>query len=234
MSSARLLNEGEARALCQRETGRVFKRGELVHYSHEQLLDVKGEFDDSFMIYGTLVVNSFDLINGWIEFQYRGITTFKMAPLANLSPTQNSNIFNYLMIDSIPTLDQCKCTFYGYRFERERGYVDQEKNLTPGAGWTNAGTSYTHVSGTTEQIYLGAWTVSSKLRVTITFTGITAGNVRLQMDNSGTFATITSDGTYVVEVTTNGSDGALFIVPSNTFNGTYDNATFKVEKLTYI
>ena len=68
MSSARLINEGEARALCQRETGHVFKRGELVHYSHDQLLSVKGTFDDSFIIYGTLVVNSFQSIRSG---QYR-------------------------------------------------------------------------------------------------------------------------------------------------------------------
>lgn len=234
MSSARLINEGEARALCQRETGNVFKRGELVHYSHDQLLSVKGTFDDSFIIYGTLVVNSFDPVNGWIETQCSGITTLLISPITSLSPTQNSNIFNNLLIDSIATIDSCRVTFYGYRFEREQGYVEQVANLTPGAGWTNTGTTYTHVSGTTEQIYLGAWTVSSTLRVTITFTGITAGNVRLQMDSSGTFGTITSDGTYTFIVETTGMDGALFITPSNTFNGTYDNATFKVEKLTYI
>ena len=166
--------------------------------------------------------------------QCAGITTIQVATPISLNNVNNGNIFNNVLIDSVPTIDSCTITFYGYRFNRETRYVEQVANLTPGAGWTNAGTSYTHVSGTQEQIYLGAWTVSSTLRVTITFTGITTGNVRLQMDSSGTFATITANGTYTFEVTTNGSDGALFIVPSNTFDGTYDNATFKVEKLTFI
>ena len=64
------------------------------------------------------------------------------------------------MINSIPTLDQFQCHFMVIDLNA-KGDVDRSKS-NPGAGWTNAGTSYTHVNGTTEQIYLGTWTVSNQ------------------------------------------------------------------------
>ena len=139
------------------------------------------------------------------------------------------------MIDSIPTLDQCKCTFYGYRFERERGYVDQEKNLTPGAGWSLASGTYSHTSGTTELSVSGAFLSGTpQLRLTITFTGITAGSVVLSLDNSGNFATITEDGTYTYEITPDGLDSAIYLTPTNTFNGSFAASSLIIEKYDYI
>lgn len=234
MSGGRIINEAEARRLVETETGISFQRGALVHYCHDELVAAGSIIGQYFVLFGTLCINGYDPTNCFIEFQGANKTTLSIAPALNLSPVNNGNLHHNIIVDAISTLSDCHTTFWGYLFERQKRWIAQSPIITPGAGWTNAGTSYTHVSGTTEQIYLGAWTVSSTLRVTITFSGITTGNVRLQMDNSGTFATITANGTYTFEVTTNGSDGALFIVPSNTFNGTYDNATFIVEKLDYI
>jgi len=193
--------------------------------------------DPSVFYYGDLVIHGMEPFMGFVSVQNEGsLAGDKDTLYTNNSSgsTTPQNIFRNVLWNQVANWSDVHGHFYGIKLNRAQGWVEQVASLTPGAGWTNAGTTYTHVSGTTEQIYLGAWTVSSTLRVTITFTAITTGSVALQMDNSGTFATITANGTYTFEVTTNGSDGALFIVPSNTFNGTYDNATFKVEKLTYI
>ena len=191
----------------------------------------------NYWYFGDFVIAGYDQFLSSASIQNTGTLAGYVDTLNINAPgglSTNKNVFRGVLWNQVASWQNITGHFYGYKLNRARGWVEQVANLTPGAGWTNAGTSYTHVSGTTEQIYLGAWTVSSTLRVTITFSGITTGNVRLQMDNSGTFATITANGTYTFEVTTNGSDGALFIVPSNTFNGTYDNATFIVEKLDYI
>lgn len=224
--------------IIQRENGITIESWEVCYLLNDELAALAGApLDRGVFYYGDVVIQGIDPFLGFVSFQNSAALAGDVNTLYtnNLSgSTTPQNIFRNVPWNQVANWSDVHGHFYGIKFNRARGWVEQVANLTPGAGWTNAGTSYTHVSGTTEQIYLGAWTVSSTLRVTITFSGITTGNVRLQMDNSGTFATITANGTYTFEVTTNGSDGALFIVPSNTFNGTYDNATFIVEKLDYI
>ena len=224
--------------IIQRENGITIESWEVCYLLNDELAALAvAPLDRGVFYYGDVVIQGIDPFLGFVSFQNSAALAGDVNTLYtnNLSgSTTPQNIFRNVLWNQVANWSDVHGHFYGIKFNRARGWVEQVANLTPGAGWTNAGTSYTHVSGTTEQIYLGAWTVSSTLRVTITFSGITTGNVRLQMDNSGTFATITANGTYTFEVTTNGSDGALFIVPSNTFNGTYDNATFIVEKLDYI
>lgn len=224
--------------LIQRENGITIESWEVCYLLNDELAAMaSAPLDRGVFYYGDVVIQGIDTFFGFVSFQNSAALAGDVNTLYtnNISgSTTPQNIFRNVLWNQVANWSDVHGHFYGIKFNRARGWVEQVANLTPGAGWTNAGTSYTHVSGTTEQIYLGAWTVSSTLRVTITFSGITTGNVRLQMDNSGTFATITANGTYTFEVTTNGSDGALFIVPSNTFNGTYDNATFIVEKLDYI
>lgn len=224
--------------IIQRENGITIESWEVCYLLNDELAALAGApLDRGVFYYGDVVIQGIDPFLGFVSFQNSAALAGDVNTLYtnNISgSTTPQNIFRNVLWNQVANWSDVHGHFYGIKFNRARGWVEQVANLTPGAGWTNAGTSYTHVSGTTEQIYLGAWTVSSTLRVTITFSGITTGNVRLQMDNSGTFATITANGTYTFEVTINGSDGALFIVPSNTFNGTYDNATFIVEKLDYI
>ena len=224
--------------IIQRENGITIESWEVCYLLNDELAALAGApLDRGVFYYGDVVLQGMEPFKGFVSLQNAGTlsgdndTLYTNNSIESITP---KNIFRNVLWNSVANWLDVHGHFYGIKFNRARGWVEQVANLTPGAGWTNAGTSYTHVSGTTEQIYLGAWTVSSTLRVTITFTGITTGSVALQMDNSGTFATITANGTYTFEVTTNGSDGALFIVPSNTFNGTYDNATFIVEKLDYI
>lgn len=224
--------------IIQRENGATIESWEVCYLLNDELAAMAGApLDRGVFYYGDVVLQGMEPFIGFVSLQNAGTlsgdndTLYTNNSIGSITP---KNIFRNVLWNSVANWSDVHGHFYGIKFNRARGWVEQVANLTPGAGWTNAGTSYTHVSGTTEQIYLGAWTVSSTLRVTITFTGITTGSVALQMDNSGTFATITANGTYTFEVTTNGSDGALFIVPSNTFNGTYDNATFIVEKLDYI
>lgn len=224
--------------IIQRENGATIESWEVCYLLNDELAAMAGApLDRGVFYYGDVVLQGMEPFKGFVSLQNAGTLSGDNDTLYtnNISgSTTPQNIFRNVLWNQVANWSDVHGHFYGIKFNRARGWVEQVANLTPGAGWTNAGTSYKHVSGTTEQIYLGAWTVSSTLRVTITFSGITTGNVRLQMDNSGTFATITANGTYTFEVTTNGSDGALFIVPSNTFNGTYDNATFIVEKLDYI
>ena len=224
--------------IIQRENGATIESWEVCYLLNDELAALAGApLDRGVFYYGDVVLQGMEPLMGFVSLKNAGTLSGDNDTLYtnnNSGSTTPQNIFRNVLWNQVTNWSDVLGHFYGIKFNRARGWVEQVANLTPGAGWTNAGTSYKHVSGTTEQIYLGAWTVSSTLRVTITFSGITTGNVRLQMDNSGTFATITANGTYTFEVTTNGSDGALFIVPSNTFNGTYDNATFKVEKLTYI
>ena len=224
--------------IIQRENGATIESLEVCYLLNDELAAMAGApLDRGVFYYGDVVLQGMEPFKGFVSLQNAGTLSGDNDTLYtnNISgSTTPQNIFRNVLWNQVANWSDVHGHFYGIKFNRARGWVEQVANLTPGAGWTNAGTSYKHVSGTTEQIYLGAWTVSSTLRVTITFSGITTGNVRLQMDNSGTFATITANGTYTFEVTTNGSDGALFIVPSNTFNGTYDNATFIVEKLDYI
>lgn len=121
--------------------------------------------------------------------------------------------------------------FYGYKFTRQREYVVQSKTMQTAVGWSNVGTVYTHSSGTLELAASGAWAVSSQLRITITVTGMTSGQLTLEFD-SGTVGTITSNGTYTYTFNTGALDSALYLTPTGIFDGSIDTDTLIIEKYT--
>ena len=235
MSSGSIINEAQARRLVEAETGISFQRGELVHYSHDQLVSAGGVVGQNFVLFGTLCINGYDPTNCFIEFQGANKTTLNIVPGANLSPVNNGNLHHNLIIDAITTLSDCHTTFWGYLFERQQGWVVQSPNITLGTGWALASGTYSHTSGTTELSVSGAFLFGTpQLRLTITFTGITAGSVLLSLDNSGNFATITADGTYTYDITPDGLDSAIYLAPTNTFNGSFAASSLIIEKYDYI
>lgn len=234
-----IITKQDALALVQNETNMSFPTNEIVYLTNEALTEFKntGNINPVSVYFGTLVIQSFDVNNSVVDFQnltnkLGAEQSLYIFPNVGLSPVKN--VFNNVLFDYIQEYSGFSCHFYGWRFTRGLGWVEQSPTVTPGAGWSLADGVYTHTSGTTEQIYLGPWTVSSKIRVTVTFTGITAGSLDLQMDVSGVFGTISADGTYSFEVETDSSDGALFFVPTNDFDGSYDTTTLKIEKYTYV
>ena len=225
--------------LIEQENGHPVGSWELAHLLNDELAALSGQaLDQSLWYYGDFVIVSRDEFLSSVLVQNVGSIvgdsdTLTINQIGGLS-TANGAIFKQIMWNQVAAWDAVNGHFYGWKFNRARGYVTQSFTLTDGAGWSLSSGVYTHVSGTTEQIYLGAWTLNSLIRVTVTFTGITQGSVSLQMDTSGNFGTITEDGTYTFEVQTNGTDGALFFVPTNDFNGSYAESSVIIQKYTYL
>lgn len=235
MSGGRIINEAEARRLVETETGISFQRGALVHYCHDELVAAGSFIGQYFVLFGTLCINGYDPTNCFIDFQCANKTTLSIAPALNLSPVNNGNLHHNIIVDGISTLSDCHTTFWGYLFERQKEWIAQSPIITLGTGWSLASGTYSHTSGTTELSVSGAFLSGTpQLRLTITFTGITAGSVVLSIDNSGNFGTITEDGTYTYEITPDGLDSAIYLTPTNTFNGSFAASSLIIEKYDYI
>ena len=146
------------------------------------------------------------------------------------------NISKCILWSTHAGLSDISCHFYGWKFFRSRGYSVQEFTLLDNDGWTLSDGVWSHTpgSGTLEQDYIGTWAVNSKLRITLTLTGITQGTLTVAMDSTGTLGVISSNGTYTYQVQTSPSDGILFLIPSNNFNGSYRADSVIIEKETYI
>ena len=228
----------QIKLLVENETGYQIESWELAHLLMDDLLAVPPQPEVNAWYYGTFVVQSLDANGTFVTIGLNRSTqdqeTFVIQTGGNGPNVADSAKHDNVMWSYITEIFGASMHFYGWKFNRASGYVKQSFTLTDGAGWSLASGVYTHVSGTTEQIYLGAWTLNSLIRVTVTFTGITQGSVSLQMDTSGNFGTITEDGTYTFDVQTNGTDGALFFVPTNDFNGSYAESSVIIKKYTYI
>ena len=150
--------------------------------------------------------------------------------------TPSGNISRCVLWSTNAGLSDISCHFYGWKFFRSKAYVVQDFILIDNNGWTlsNGVWSHTPGGGTLEQDYTGTWAVDSKIRITVTFTGITQGTLTVEMDSSGTIGVISQNGTYTFEVQTTPSDGILFFTPSNNFNGSYRADSVIIEKETYI
>lgn len=146
-------------------------------------------------------------------------------------PIVNSSIHRGVLWNKIADWNFLSGHFYGYKFTRQREYVVQSKTMQTAVGWSNVGTVYTHSSGTLELAASGAWAVSSQLRITITVTGMTSGQLTIEFD-SGTVGTITSNGTYTYTFNTGALDSALYLTPTGIFDGSIDTDTLIIEKYT--
>lgn len=228
----------DARKLIQAETGLAYPFDEIVVVHPNDFYALVSVANPASVYYGDIVVQSYLPFATSVTLQLTksGLNKTTLEIQAILEQNPKGSVIHNVMWDSVQDLQTCNIHFYGWKFTRARGYVVQSYTLTPGAGWTESGGDYTHTvgSGTTEQIYLGAWALNSLIRVTVTFTGITQGSLSLEMDTSGTFGTISEDGTYTFVVQTTGTDGALFFVPTTDFDGTYNENSVIIEKETYI
>ena len=234
-----IITKEDARLILQAQTGRSFPTAELVTLHTDDLVDMIGVYREEYAYFGDLVVQSYLPFGSSVILQNVKATsankdTFTIASGTGVDPKGSIN--KNVIFDSVGSFDFTEANFYGWKFTLAQDFVGQSYTLTDGANWNLTGGLWTHTPGaTTEQIYLGAWTVSSLLRVTITVQGRTAGSLQMEMDSSGNFGSaIQTDGTYTFTVNTTALDGALFLVPSSDFDGAYDPDSVIIEKLQYI
>lgn len=226
----------QIKLLVENETGYQIESWELAHL----LMDDLNAFSQPVInawYYGTFVVQSLDL-NG--TFVTIGVNrsdlnkeTFVIESGGAGPNAANSSKYDNVMWSYISFISGANMHFYGWKFNRARGYLAQSKTITPAIGWTNVGTVYTHSSGVLPLSASGSWAASSDLRITITVTGVTDGTLTLEFD-SGVVGTITENGTYTFAYTTNGLDSALYLTPTASFNGSVDTSNLIIEKLDYI
>jgi hypothetical protein len=147
----------------------------------------------------------------------------------------NKNVFRGVLWNLVGSWQNITGYFYGYKLNRARGWVAQTPNYSLSTGWSLASGVYTHSSGTNELGISGAWLLGSpSLRMTITFTGITAGSLSVELDSSGPIGTITANGTYTFSFTPDALDSAINLIPTSNFNGSFAESSVIIEKYDYI
>ena len=147
----------------------------------------------------------------------------------------NKNVFRGVLWNQVASWENISGHFYGYKLNRASGWVAQTPNYSLSLGWSLASGVYTHSSGTNELGISGAWLLGSpSLRMTITFTGITAGSLSVELDSSGPIGTITANGTYTFSFTPDALDSAINLIPTSSFNGSFSASSVIIEKYDYI
>jgi len=227
----------QIKLLVENETGYQIESWELAHLLMDDLLAVPPQPEVNAWYYGTFVVQSLDANGTFVTIGLNRSTpdqeTFVIQTGGNGPNVADSAKHDNVMWSYISELFGVNMHFYGWKFNRARGYVEQSKTITPALGWTNVGTVYTHSSGVLALSASGAWAASSDLQITITVSGMTAGTLTLEFD-SGVVGTITENGTYTFTCSTNGLDSALYLTPTGTFNGSVDTDNLIIQKLDYI
>jgi len=227
----------QIKLLVENETGYQIESWELAHLLMDDLLAVPPQPEVNAWYYGTFVVQSLDANGTFVTIGLNRSTpdqeTFVIQTGGNGPNVADSAKHDNVMWSYITEIFGASMHFYGWKFNRARGYVAQSKSITPALGWMNVGTVYTHTSGVLELSASGAWAASSDLRITITVSGMTAGTLTLEFD-SGVVGTITENGTYTFSYTTDGLDSALYMTPTGTFNGSVDTDNLIIKKLDYI
>lgn len=224
--------------LIEQETGHPVGSWQLSYLLNDEIAVMAGvSATGNEWYYGDFVIVSRDEFLASLLIQNEGsiagdLDTLTINQIGGLSMT-NGAIFKQVMWNQVASWDAIKGHFYGWKFSRARGYVVQSKTLSSAVGWTNVGTVYTHSSGVLPIAISGAWAASSELRISITVTGITAGTLTLEFD-SGVVGTITENGTYTFTYTTNGLDSALYLTPTGSFTGSFDNANLIIEKIDFL
>jgi hypothetical protein len=226
----------QIKLLVENETGYQIESWELAHL----LMDDLNAFSQPVInawYYGTFVIQSLDPNGTFVTIGVNLLggaqDTFVIQTGGNGPNVADSAKHDNVMWSYITEIFGASMHFYGWKFNRARGYVAQSKSITPALGWMNVGTVYTHTSGVLELSASGAWAASSDLRITITVSGMTAGTLTLEF-YSGVVGTITENGTYTFSYTTDGLDSALYMTPTGTFNGSVDTDNLIIKKLDYI
>ena len=227
----------QIKLLVENETGYQIESWELAHLLMDDLLAVPPQPEVNAWYYGTFVVQSLDANGTFVTIGLNRSTpdqeTFVIQTGGNGPNVADSAKHDNVMWSYITEIFGASMHFYGWKFNRARGYLAQSKTITPAIGWTNVVTVYTHSSGVLTLSESGSWAASSDLRITITVTGVTDGTLTLEFD-SGVVGTITENGTYTFAYTTNGLDSALYLTPTASFNGSVDTSNLIIEKLDYI
>lgn len=226
----------QIKLLVENETGYQIESWELAHLLMDDLNAFSQPVLASFY-YGTFVIQSLDhnvtFVTIGVNRSDLNQDTLVIESGGAEPNAANSSKYDNVMWSYISFISGANMHFYGWKFNRARGYVEQSKTITPALGWTNVGTVYTHSSGVLALSASGAWAASSDLQITITVSGMTAGTLTLEFD-SGVVGTITENGTYTFTCSTNGLDSALYLTPTGTFNGSVDTDNLIIQKLDYI
>lgn len=225
--------------IIQRENGATIESWEVCYLLNDELAAMAGApLDRGVFYYGDVIIHSLNEFVARTLFQNGGAingNTDTMQIDAALGQTAPSNIFKNVLFNSIAQWDDIHGHFYGIKLNRARGWVAQTPNYSLSTGWSLASGVYTHSSGTNELGISGAWLLGSpSLRMTITFTGITAGSLSVELDSSGPIGTIDADGTRTFSFTPDALDSAINLIPTSNFNGSFAESSVIIEKYDYI
>ena len=224
--------------IIQRENGITIESWEVCYLLNDELAAMAGaQLDRGVLYYGDLVIHGIDLFIGLLSLQNAGSLAGNVDTVyVNSSgATTPQNIFRNVLWNSVANWSDVHGHFYGYKLNRARGWVAQTPNYSLSTGWSLASGVYTHSSGTNELGISGAWLLGSpSLRMTITFTGITAGSLSVELDSSGPIGTIDADGTRTFSFTPDALDSAINLIPTSNFNGSFAESSVIIEKYDYI
>lgn len=193
---------------------------------------------ENYWYFGDFVIVGVDQFLGSVQIQNTGTTggdynTFKIDyPGGGVA---QKSVYRGVLWNTVASWNDVSGYFYGYKLNRARGWVAQTPNYSLSTGWSLASGVYTHSSGTNELGISGAWLLGSpSLRMTITFTGITAGSLSVELDSSGPIGTIDADGTRTFSFTPDALDSAINLIPTSNFNGSFAESSVIIEKYDYI
>lgn len=225
--------------LIQRENGATIASWEVCYLLNNELAAMAGApLDRGVFYYGDVVIQGIDPFLGFVSFQNSAALAGDVNTLYtnNISgSTTPQNIFRNVLWNQVANWSDVHGHFYGYKLNRARGWVAQTPNYSLSTGWSLASGVYTHSSGTNELGISGAWLLGSpSLRMTITFTGITAGSLSVELDSSGPIGTIDADGTRTFSFTPDALDSAINLIPTSNFNGSFAESSVIIEKYDYI
>ena len=193
---------------------------------------------ENYWYFGDFVIAGYDQFLSSASIQNTGMLAGDLDTLSINAPGDlktNKNVFRGVLWNQVGSWQNITGYFYGYKLNRARGWVAQTPNYSLSSGWSVASGIYSHSSGTTELAISGAWLSGNPtLRLKITFNGITSGSLNIELDNSGLISTIDANGTYQFSFSPDGLDSALYFIPTNDFNGSFDSAILTIEKYTFI
>lgn len=225
--------------IIQRENGATIESWEVCYLLNDELAAMAGApLDRGVFYYGDVVLQGMKPFMGFVSLQNAGTlsgdndTLYTNNSIESITP---KNIFRNVLWNSVANWSDVHGHFYGIKFNRARGWVAQTPNYSLSTGWSLASGVYTHSSGTNELGISGAWLLGSpSLRMTITFTGITAGSLSVELDSSGPIGTIDADGTRTFSFTPDALDSAINLIPTSNFNGSFAESSVIIEKYDYI
>lgn len=233
MNLVGIITRDEAKLLISKETGRtVVGDGEIIQLYDLDLSDIKGAPDPDVMYFGDFLYGDTSsltleiLKESYIKTAAENKATINYAPFN--PPAQYKNIMwnNPQSAGSTAGIT----IFSGYKFTLKKTWDVQELgSFANGAGWAIASGINVHSTGTTEATY-GLTSGAKKFRLTIDWSGITAGSCSIET-SAVVIGTVTADGIQVFEWDGDETDTSIFLIPTTDFDGGYDTTTIKLEAL---